>query len=130
MLLLLFTLIVGYASSAPTTKTEDLFEGDLKISESMIRKYYNVTEYEQRTGEKFHFRVRDERAAASDSSILWSNGIVYYTYDSSIPTSVGNTIRSAMDDYIWEENLPAICPENLRNCFLHQLYSDRLGVLQ
>ena len=109
MLLLLFTLTVGYASSAPTgavgvekndTKTEDLFEGDLKISESMIRKYYNVTEYEQRTGEKFHFRVRDERAAASDSSILWSNGIVYYTYDSSIPTSVGNTIRSAMDDYI------------------------------
>lgn len=108
MLLLLFTLIVGYASSAPTgavgvekkdTKTEDLFEGDLKISESMIRKYYNVTEYEQRTGEKFHFRVRDERAAASDSSILWSNGIVYYTYDSSIPTSFGNTIRSAMDDY-------------------------------
>ena len=74
-----------YTDCAPLARTKndtnqsgELFEGDIVISEEMIRHYYNITDYELKTGKKFHNRTRDERGATSVSSKLWPNGIVYY----------------------------------------------------
>ena len=98
--------IVEHSDCAPlagtkndTKRDEELFEGDIVISEEMIRHYYNITDYELKTGEKFRNRTRPERGASNVSSKLWPDGIVYYTFDPSLPNQVAMTIRDAMDDY-------------------------------
>ena len=95
-----------YTDCAPLARTKndtnqsgELFEGDIVISEEMIRHYYNITDYELKTGNRFRNRTRDERGATSVSSKLWPNGIVYYTFDSSLPANLTRTIRNAMKDY-------------------------------
>ena len=83
LLLLLFAVIASdLASSAPLnhttnkteTTTEELFEGDIVISEEMIRQYYNITDFEHKTGKTFHFHTREKRAATSVVTTLakWS----------------------------------------------------------
>ena len=100
VLLVLLAAIVQYTNCAPlATKNEDLFEGDILISEEMIRRYYNITDYEVKTGKRFYNHTRTERGATSVSSLLWPNGIVYYTFSTSLPTSVAMTARNAMDDF-------------------------------
>ena len=106
VLLLVLAAIVEHSDCAPlagtkndTKRDEELFEGDIVISEEMIRHYYNITDYELKTGEKFRNRTRTERGATSVSSKLWPDGIVYYTFDSSLPASSIRTIRNAMNYY-------------------------------
>ena len=81
------------------TTTEKLFEGDIVISEEMIRQYYNITDFEQRTGKTFHFHTREKRAATSMSRLLWPNGTVYYTFDTNLPMAIANTVRTAMNNF-------------------------------
>ena len=108
MLLLLYGAIASdLVSCAPlnhTTKktettTEELFEGDIIISEEMIRQYYNITYFEQKTGKTFHFHTRKKGAATSVSQLLWPNGVVYYTFDTNLPMDIANTVRTAMNRY-------------------------------
>ena len=95
------------ASSAPLnhttnkteTTTEELFEGDIVISEEMIRQYYNITDFEHKMGKTFRFHMREKRAATSVSSLLWPNGVVYYTFDTNLPIDVANTVRTAMNNF-------------------------------
>ena len=95
-----------YTDCAPLARTKndtnqsgELFEGDIVISEEMIRHYYNITDYELKTGKKFHNRTRDERGATSVSSKLWPNGIVYYTFDPNLPANLITTIQNAINHY-------------------------------
>ena len=68
--ILILALFVATAGGAPVWNTnepkahsmdvfdgQELFEGDLKISEEMIRRYYNITDFEKTTGKKFHLRT-------------------------------------------------------------------------
>ena len=97
--------IVEYTDCAPLagtrndTKRDELFEGDIVISEEMIRHYYNISDYELKTGKQFRNRTRTERGAINLANRLWPNGIVYYTFDPSLPNQVAMTVRDAMDDY-------------------------------
>ena len=106
--MLLFAAIASdLTSSAPPnhttnkteTNTEELFEGDIVISEEMIHQYYNITDFEQRTGKNFNTHRREARGATSKSSLLWPNGVVYYTYDTNLPMDIANTVQTAMNNY-------------------------------
>ncbi len=70
-------------------KQGELFEGDLKISEDTVRKFYSFGDLSV-----------GKRSVTSDAN-LWVNKVVPYTYDSSLATTVRNTIRDAMDH--WED---------------------------
>ena len=108
LLLLLFAATASdLVSSAPLnhttnnteTITEELFEGDIVISEEMIRQYYNITDFEHKTGKTFHFHTREKRGATSVSRLLWPKGVVYYTFDTNLPMDIAKTVRTAMNRY-------------------------------
>ena len=88
-----------------------LFEGDIVITEDLIRQHYNFSSIPG--GEKY-MTHKDEtteggegiskRAAARGNYSmhqLWTNGIVPYKFSTSIQTSYRHTIRDAMDH--WED---------------------------
>ena len=106
VLLLVLAAIVEHTDCAPlagtkndTKRDEELFEGDIVISEEMIRHYYNITDYELKTGEKFHFNTRSKRGATNQLYRLWPNGIVYYMFDPDLPVHIAMRVRDAMDDF-------------------------------
>ena len=111
-----------YIDCAPLARTKndtnqsgELFEGDIVISEEMIRHYYNITDYELKTGNRFHFQTRSKRGATSVSSKLWPNGIVCYTFDPSLPMHIATTVRNTMDDYEKKTCLRFVMKSS-RNC--------------
>ena len=88
---------------------DGLFEGDIAITEDLIRQHYNFSSIPG--GEKY-MKHKDEggegiskRAAARGNYSmhqLWTNGIVPYKFSTSIQTSYRQTIRDAMDH--WEDH--------------------------
>ena len=92
---------------------DGLFEGDIKISEDLIRKYYNLSSMpggEEPATEFANGSLKEDngdvekRAALSDNLRLykWTNAIIPYQFSSGISTDVRLRIRSAMDH--WEDN--------------------------
>ena len=93
---------------------DGLFEGDLAITEDLIRQHYNFSSI---PGGERYMRDEDEegvateigedgqtsrkRAAVRGDRRLWRNGIVPYQFSSSIATSLRHSIRDAMDH--WED---------------------------
>ena len=82
----------------------NLFEGDILISRKMIYHYYNITDYQLKTGRQFDLFPttqdrRRKRAAARDQKLLWPNGEVYYRFDSSLSKDLISKVRSAIDEY-------------------------------
>ena len=88
-----------------------LFEGDLKISEDFIRRFYNFSSIPE--GEKYttdqielfdktKYQIRNQRAAVRDNIYLWRNGRIPYQYSWNIPTDTKKLIRKAMDH--WERH--------------------------
>ena len=74
---------------------DGLFEGDLKIPESLIRAHYNLSE--------IHGQELDSnrnRRAAGHNIDLWVNGIVPYIISCAFPSNNQALIRFAMDR--WE----------------------------
>ena len=89
---------------------DGLFEGDIKISEELIRKYYNLSsipggEYEDEDDvmEDFDNKMKfRKRAATAVRTHLWPNKRVPYQFSSGINTHWRDTIRDAMDH--WEDH--------------------------
>ena len=90
-----------------------LFEGDLKISDEIIRKHYNLSsvpgvedmiEKPEGNGNSLvqEDNIRDKRAATSEDRALWVGNIVPYEYSSNIPNPTAELIRDAMDH--WEDH--------------------------
>ena len=87
-------------------QTDDLFEGDLKISLSMIKAYYNLS---SPGGDKFmitlnatNLTMTEHKAAISGEKVTWPNHIVRYYFNSNVSLKEKNVIRQAMDH--WEEH--------------------------
>ena len=94
-----------------------VFEGDIMISEELIRKYYNLSSIPG--GEKYYELVAEEtdksvettdhegkkrfekRAAIASTSRLWPSARVPYQFTSNIQTELRHRIRDAMDH--WED---------------------------
>ena len=98
-----------------------VFEGDIMISEELIRKYYNLSSIPG--GEKYYELVAEEandakdkavettdregkqkfekRAARAYSYFLWPNASVPYRFTSTVQTELRHRIRDAMDH--WED---------------------------
>ena len=87
-----------------------LFEGDLKISEEFIQRYYNLSSIlggvktpnsDKKSllehGKNIH---RKQRAAVRDNLLLWRGGRVPYRFTRNIPLNTMYLIRRAMDH--WE----------------------------
>ena len=90
---------------------DGLFEGDIAITEDLIRQHYNFSSIPG--GEKY-MKHEDEnnvtsegeegiskRAAVRSNLRLWTNGMVSYQFSSSIETNLRHSIRDAMDH--WED---------------------------
>ena len=85
-----------------------LFEGDLKLSEEFIRRFYNLSSL--LGGEEFNSNftdvnngkiiLRNQRAAVRGNMLLWRGGRVPYVFSRNIPLSTRALIRRAMDH--WE----------------------------
>ena len=123
---LIITMIITHGASAPVTNngveyngdytfsllTDGLFEGDIKMSEDDILKYYNLSsipggenlmtgnedDSNKDIGDKKNL---EKRAATADNSLLWMNATVSYQFSPSIPTGLRILIRLAMDH--WED---------------------------
>ena len=98
----------------------DLFEGDIVISEDVIRKYYNLSsipggeEYyelmptdediiDTDSGEEEKRVLHlEKRGATANDSMLWPNAEVPYQFSSNLSTHLRLRIRNAMDH--WEDN--------------------------
>ena len=92
-----------------------LFEGDLKLSEEFIRRYYNLSSILEvnldpnLNGTDFNSDkkldlsqniLRNPRAAIRDNMRLWRGGRVPYGFSQNIPANTRDLIRRAMDH--WE----------------------------
>ena len=92
-----------------------LFEGDLKLSEEFIRRYYNLSSILEvnldpnlngtdfNSDKKFDLSqniLRNPRAAIRDNMRLWRGGRVPYQFSRNIPINTRDLIRRAMDH--WE----------------------------
>ena len=102
------------ATQNPSLIEDGLFEGDIAISEELIRQHYNFSSI---PGGEEYMTHQDEnnvttevgeeiskRAAVSgyySRHQLWTNGIVPYQFSSSIRTNWRHKIREAMDH--WED---------------------------
>lgn len=103
----------------------DLFEGDIVISEDVIRKYYNLSsipggeEYyelmptdedssdindiiDSDSGEEKYVLHLEKRGATANDSMLWPNAEVPYQFSSNLSTHLRLRFRNAMDH--WEDN--------------------------
>lgn len=91
-----------------------LFEGDLKISEEFIRRFYNLSSVilegrapnssesgsdKKDLGNGINI-MRNQRAAVRDTMLLWRGGRVPYLFSRNIPVNTRELIRRAMDH--WE----------------------------
>ena len=84
-----------------------LFEGDIEISEDLIRKYYNLSsmpgvEKPAEDGSKKENGNIEKRAAIADNLKQWRNAQVPYQFSSGISSGLRIRIRNAMDH--WEDN--------------------------
>jgi hypothetical protein len=94
-----------------------LFEGDLKISEEFIRRFYNLSsileskapnlnetdfdsDNKKALSENGRNIPRKQRAAVRDNMRLWRGGRVPYQFSRNIPLNTRDLIRRAMDH--WE----------------------------
>ena len=97
---------------------DGLFEGDIKINEDFIHKYYNFSSIpggEKYDGSMIYKKDKSEddkelkgdeqkvekRAALKFDSLLWTDAKVPYQFSSTISTNFRLQIRSAMDH--WED---------------------------
>ena len=90
---------------------DGLFEGDIAITEDLIRQHYNFSSIPG--GEKYMTHEDEnnvttegeegisKRAAIRSNLRLWTNGKVPYRFSSSIQTNLRHSIRDAMDH--WED---------------------------
>lgn len=72
-------------------ENDDMFEGDLKISPEMIRRYYGIP-----------VGGVSKRAAISAAMKLWPNGTVPYVIDPGLPSDVRRNISTAISQ--WTRN--------------------------
>ena len=70
------------------------FEGDLDIPHGMIDVYYNNS-YEK------HEKRRFSKAIRRDKDMLWPQGIIYYSFHSSINSITQNVILEAIHEIGW-----------------------------
>ena len=130
-------IVMQNISAAPTTELQDnnagdnstrkyslldengRFEGDIVISEELIREYYNLSSFSSLPGSENDNKLEDEdsgddlmevsdskkkirkRAATSRRNLLWPNARVPYQFASQVGTDQRHTIRDAMDH--WED---------------------------
>ena len=135
------TVILHSASSAPLTRDyydmtaekndinsglslsedNDLFEGDIMISEDLIRKYYNLSSLPG--GEEYYALMPsdegnsddndileskekkhelEKRGAVANESMLWPNAEVPYHFSSNLSSDLRLRIHKAMDH--WEDH--------------------------
>lgn len=99
----------------------DLFEGDIMISEDLIREYYNLSSIPG--GEEYYVlmptdegnsdntdmmesreekHVVEKRGAIANDSMLWPSAEVPYQFSSNLSSDLRLRIRNAMDH--WEDN--------------------------
>ena len=88
---------------------DDLFEGDLKISLSMIIAYYNLSRLgEEKLIKKLNSKnltmadIKQKASIISTEFTTWPNNIVRYHFHSNISLERRREIRQAMDH--WEEH--------------------------
>ena len=93
------------------------YEEDIRISEDLIRKYYdlssipggdnNMTLQGEDGSEKDGMEITEgklkseKRAATAHTNLLWTNARVPYNFLSTIPTNLRHSIRDAMNH--WED---------------------------
>ena len=103
--LLTLTIITVTISAFPLKLNEEnssllaedgLFEGDLKITESLIRAHYNLSEMDG-----LELESNRSRRAVANNVNLWVDGIVPYVISSEFSSSKRAIIRDAMDR--WED---------------------------
>ena len=103
--LLTLTIITVTISAFPLKLNEEnssllaedgLFEGDLKITESLIRAHYNLSEIDG-----LELESNRSRRGVANNVNLWVDGIVPYVISSGFSTSKRAIIRDAMDR--WED---------------------------
>lgn len=103
----------GNNSTHKSLLINGLFEGDLKIPEDFIRKFYDLGEEVDNNGTYYNntsehkvesVKVDHElgkRAAQAGTTRLWPNAIVPYKFTSAITEDIRHRIRDAMDH--WED---------------------------
>ena len=86
-------LMTANQESKPESHLDDpnYFEGDLDISNGMIDVYYNNS-YEK------HEKRRFSKAIRRDKDMLWPQGIIYYSFHSSINSITQNVILEAIHE--------------------------------
>ena len=85
-----------------------LFEGDLKISEDFIRRFYNISGILGVTVEGEHEALKhteqehvhpNRRAAIRNAILLWTDGTVPYRFSSNIPRDTVRLIQEAINHW-------------------------------
>ena len=105
-------------SRLPLSEDNDLFEGDIIISEDLIHKYYNLSSIPG--GEEYYMLMPsdegisddkvskeekhelEKRGAVANESMLWPNAEVPYHFSSNLSSDLRLRIRKAMDH--WEDH--------------------------
>ena len=85
--------------AAKLLSKEDLFEGDIKISEAIICKYYNLSRiWGASSGGK---ESGKNQGITTYRHKVWPNALVPYQFESGVPKDLRLHIHDAMDH--WED---------------------------
>ena len=96
-----------YNNSRFSLQEGELFEGDLKITEEMVRRFYDLRTFVkpencEEADLDIAARSAGDREGEENDGGLWKFGITPYAIGADVPPSLAITIRNAMDH--WEDN--------------------------